>query len=204
MEDPRCLFFDSIAGQWDTWDDLAALAVKLDNGLASFGLRQDELVLDIGCGTGNLTCALLRRLGTKGRVIAIDISSRMLELAKGKVTDTRVQWYRTGAEKLPCPPESADRVICYSVWPHFQDANAAVREFQRVLKPGGILHIWHLIPRGKVNHIHENAEEAVRKDHLVSADDAASLLERAGFRVFDKIDNEERYLVTASKRNRGA
>jgi len=45
------------------------------------GVNPDETVLDVGCGTGNLTGALLARLSATGRVIAVDISPRMIEVA---------------------------------------------------------------------------------------------------------------------------
>ena len=74
----RVDFFDGIAERWDGWDDLAELAQKLAAGLDEFGVRAEETVLDVGCGTGNLTRALLAKLSSAGRVIAVDISPMTL------------------------------------------------------------------------------------------------------------------------------
>jgi demethylmenaquinone methyltransferase/2-methoxy-6-polyprenyl-1,4-benzoquinol methylase len=201
VPDSRCGYFDSIA---DQWHDLPDLARRLDDGLSRFGIRHDEVVLDIGCGTGNLTLALLRRLGGAGRVVAIDISEKMLELAKSKIRDPRAAWYHAGVDRLPCAAESADRVMCYSVWPHFNDAEAAAREFRRVLRPGGLLHVWHLISRDEVNRIHQNADEAVQEDRLPPAGETGCLLTGLGFTVEEETDDESRYLVTARKKKGAA
>ena len=91
---PRLEFFDSIAGQWDGWHDLEDLTRKLNAFLEKLGIDPSATVLDIGCGTGNLTVSLLNKtLGPSGRVVAVDISEKMLDLARRKVTDPRVAWF---------------------------------------------------------------------------------------------------------------
>ena len=119
ISDPRIEFFDSIADKWDVWHDLPVLARDLDACLAKFDIHESEAVLDVGCGTGNLTRVLLQRLGPAGRVMALDISTQMLALAQGKISDARVIWHHASAAKLPIEDESIDRIICFSVWPHF-------------------------------------------------------------------------------------
>jgi ubiquinone/menaquinone biosynthesis C-methylase UbiE len=198
-DDPRTAFFDGIAEKWDGWEDLPALANKLAAGLDELGVGRDELVLDVGCGTGNLTRALLGRLSEDGRVVAVDISPRMIEVARRKVADARALWRAEDARDLSLPDGSCDRVICYSVWPHFEDPPAVAAELRRVLRPGGHLHVWHLIPRAKINEIHASAGEAVRGDVLLPVVETAALLERAGFEVEAAVDDEERYLITAKK-----
>jgi demethylmenaquinone methyltransferase/2-methoxy-6-polyprenyl-1,4-benzoquinol methylase len=195
----KAAFFDGIADKWDGWDDLDALAEKLAAGLAGFGVRPDEHILDVGCGTGNLTLALLKILSQPGRVTAVDISPAMIRTARGKIADSRAQFHVAGAGRLPFEDAVFDRVICFSVWPHLDDHAATVRELRRVLKTGGRLHVWHLIPRSKVNEIHASAGEAVRHDLLAPADDTAALLMDAGLSVAEIVDNQQRYLVTAVK-----
>ena len=68
-----------------------------------------------------------------------------------------------------------------------------------MLAPGGLLHVWHLIPREKVNAIHAGAGEAVRGDVLPPAAQTAALLGAAGFRIVTASEADDRYLVTAMK-----
>ena len=196
-ENPRRQYFDSIAAQWDGWMNLDAIAAKLESGLLRFGLSPHEAVVDVGCGTGNLTAALLDRLSDEGRVFAVDISPQMIEEARKKIIDPRVEWLATDAENLPLPDSSIDRAICFSVWPHLVDPASAGKELLRVLKPGASLHVWHIDSREKINHIHAHAGEAVQGDVLDPAPVVASLLERLGFVVEDVVDDDEQYLVSA-------
>jgi demethylmenaquinone methyltransferase/2-methoxy-6-polyprenyl-1,4-benzoquinol methylase len=202
MDEARAEFFDAIAEQWDGWDDLEALHRRLAEGLDEFAVRPDETVLDVGCGTGNLTRALLARLSEQGRVVAIDSAKRMIEVARRKIMDPRVTWKYADARRLPLPDRSFDRVICYSVWPHFGDPEEVARELGRVLRPGGSLHVWHLVSRGRVNEIHAAGGPAVRNDRLGPAVETAGLLTGLGFAVQAVIDDDQRYLVTAAKQHR--
>lgn len=195
----KAAFFDGIADKWDGWDDLDVLAKKLAAGLVEFGVRPNEHILDVGCGTGNLTLALLKSLSPPGRVSAVDISPMMIETAKSKVKDPRVEFLVADVSLLPFENASFNRVFCFSVWPHFDDGAAAAREVRRVLKPGGLLHVWHLIPRSKVNEIHASASEAIHLDILRPAGEVAELLATSGFEATAIEDDDMHYLVTAVK-----
>jgi ubiquinone/menaquinone biosynthesis C-methylase UbiE len=192
-------FFDDLASEWDGRVDLAALEAKLAAGLEELDVGADERVLDIGCGTGNLTRALVDRLSGEGRVVAVDISPRMIEVAQRKVQDSRVSWLAADARQLPLGDGAFDRVFCCAVWPHFEDKAAVARELSRVLVPGGLLHVWHPIPRERVNEIHAAAGPAVRHDVLRPAAETAELLAAVGYRTLLASEAEGRYLVTAQK-----
>jgi ubiquinone/menaquinone biosynthesis C-methylase UbiE len=196
---PRVAFFDAIADKWDGWDDLDVLARRMSDGLARMELGPAETVLDIGCGTGNLTLALLAKLGSTGRVVAVDISPRMLDVARRKTRDGRVVWRTASAEALPVASATADRILCFSVWPHLHDQDTVLREFTRVLRPGGRLHIWHLSPKEKINQIHTSSKGPISRDLLLPAHETATRLGAAGFQVFETVDDAEQYLVSARK-----
>ncbi len=197
MSNPRTPFFDSIAAAWDGWDDPTRLRATLDRGLDALELSPTEAVLDLGCGTGNLTAAVLGRLSPTGRILAVDLSPKMVAVAQGKLPDPRVDWLVGDAAHLPSAAETFDRAFCYSVWPHFEDPAAVVRELRRVLRPGAWFHVWHTISRQRVNEIHASAHPSVQPDVLRPANETAALLQEQGFTVRDLCDDEERYLVSA-------
>lgn len=190
-------FFNGIAAKWDGWEDLPGLRMKLAAGIEEFGVGPNETVLDLGCGTGNLTLALLDRLSARGRIAAVDAAPRMIEEARRKIEDPRVEWFIADVRRLPLPDSYCDRAICFSVWPHIEDRAAAAAELGRVLRPGGALHIWHLISREKVNQVHASSGGEIRHDRLPPAEDTADLLIKSGFRVTAVLDEKERYLVSA-------
>ena len=193
----KAAYFDGIAGQWDGWHDTLVVTATLAAGIAELGVGADETVLDIGCGTGNLTLALLRRLSRAGRVEAVDLSPGMIAEAKRKIRDPRVAWLVADVASLPLADASCDRAICLCVWPHVADREAAAVELGRVLKPGGVLHVWHTLSRGRVNEIPAAAGGPVHDDVLPPARVTAELLSRRGFHVTAAVDDHERYLVSA-------
>jgi demethylmenaquinone methyltransferase/2-methoxy-6-polyprenyl-1,4-benzoquinol methylase len=192
-------YFNSIASKWDSWEDLESLKVQFDNGLKRFGLRPDEHVLDVGCGTGNLTAAILRQLLQAGRITAVDISSRMIEIAQTKVNDSRVQWICDSVEHMTTFESAFDRVICYSVWPHLMNSGIVARLIQSMLKPGGELHIWHLKSREAINKTHAGASEVISNHLLIPASQIAALLEQSGFIIEEMQDDDSGYLISAKK-----
>lgn len=195
--DAKAEFFDEIAGKWDGWEDLPSLRPKLDAALDELDPGPDEAVLDVGCGTGNLTLALLDRLSPAGRIAAVDIAPRMIEEARRKIKDARVTWLVSDIRRAALPESSFDRVFCFSVWPHLGDPGAVAGVIGRLLKPGGALHIWHFSSREKVIEVHASAGGPIHHDVLAPASETAALLERRGFRVTTAIDDASRYLVTA-------
>ncbi|MBN2035796.1 MAG: class I SAM-dependent methyltransferase [Chitinispirillaceae bacterium] len=201
-QDAGIAFFDSIAPEWDSREDLESLKVNLDKGLACFGLEPAGHILEVGCGTGNLTAALLRALSPSGKITAVDISGKMVEIARAKINDPRVCWIHDAVEHLAPSPERFDRIFCCSVWPHLTNPGLAADLFFHLLKPGGRLHIWHLISREAVNTIHANASAAVSDHLLAPASETAALLEQAGFAIEKARDDNEGYLVTGRKESR--
>jgi ubiquinone/menaquinone biosynthesis C-methylase UbiE len=115
--------------------------------------------------------------------VAVDISPRMIAVARRKVADNRVAWHTVDVRRLPLGAASCNRVICYSVWPHFENKQAVSAELARVLVPGGLLHVWHVSSRHRINEIHATAGEAVAHDILPAARETAELLLGAGFRI---------------------
>lgn len=133
----------------------------------------EPFVLDFATGTGRLSYALLNRPEFKGRIIAIDISQKMLEQAAEKVSSVdhqrRVEFMRHLSMPLPFADASFDVVCCLEVLELLPDAQVALNEMSRLLRPGGVL----LTSRG--------TEESGRKAKVRSAAAMTSMLQKSGF-----------------------
>jgi demethylmenaquinone methyltransferase/2-methoxy-6-polyprenyl-1,4-benzoquinol methylase len=98
--------------------------------------RPDAQVLDLCCGTGDMTFAL-RREGPGAQIIGADFSHAMLQLASAKSTDDRrVRWIEADALQLPFPDQSFDLVTSAFGFRNLADYDAGLREIYRVLRPG--------------------------------------------------------------------
>lgn len=176
---------------YDRW------ATKYDAGKRESQLGDDEMlaqplmekvadvpepfVLDFATGTGRLSYALLNRPEFTGRILAVDISQKMLEqaasklqsasppLPKGYDVSARVEFLRQPDMPLPFPDAAFDVVCCLEVLELLPDAQAALHEMSRLLRPGGVL----LTSRG--------TEESGRKAKVRSAVEFTSMLQQSGF-----------------------
>lgn len=198
----KARFFDDLSLSWDARHDLEALAGQLATGLDDLSVGPDETVLDVGCGTGNLTRALVERLSGAGRVVALDLAPAMVAAARRKLPGNHVHWQVADVSRLPLAAESVDRVLCFSVWPHFDEPLVAARELARVLRRGGHLDVWHVASRARINEIHTAGPAAVRHDLLGPGDETAAVLAAAGLRPIRVVDDDTRYLVSAIKDER--
>ncbi|MGH3936790.1 MAG: methyltransferase domain-containing protein [Pseudonocardiaceae bacterium] len=98
-----------------------------------------EYVLDVACGTGVLTRLAAQRVGTAGRVVGVDLTPSMLDVARSipAPPGASIEWREANAEALPLPDESFDLVLCQLGIMFVADRPAAVREMRRVLSSGG-------------------------------------------------------------------
>jgi ubiquinone/menaquinone biosynthesis C-methylase UbiE len=110
--------------------------------LAELRTEPVRRVLDVGCGTGILTARIGALLN--GLVCGFDLSFGMLEQA----TRRRVgPWVQADAVRLPVRDESADAVVSTEAFHWFRDHDAALREFRRILVPGGRIIVAVVNPR---------------------------------------------------------
>jgi SAM-dependent methyltransferase len=99
--------------------------------LDALGPVRGASVLEIGCGTGDLSLQLLRR---GARLTALDLSPGMVELARSRAPEAT--FLVAPAEETSLPGESFDLVVGKAVL-HHVDVPAAAAEIRRVLRPGG-------------------------------------------------------------------
>jgi SAM-dependent methyltransferase len=108
------------------------------------GPLQDRSVLDVGCGDGTLALVLARNGAP--RVCGCDLDPRMVGKARAGATSNgiRVDLAVARAQALPFPDNTFDVVTCITVLAFIPNAENALREMARVLRPGGRLVIGDL------------------------------------------------------------
>ena len=108
------------------------------------GIRSGERVLELGPGPGAFTVEAARRVGTEGRLIAVDIQPEMIAQVEKRVRVaelTNVETHVADAYHLPLDDASVDRAFLVTVLPEIPDQARALAELHRVIRPGGLLSI---------------------------------------------------------------
>jgi ubiquinone/menaquinone biosynthesis C-methylase UbiE len=102
-------------------------------------LRPGMAVLDCGCGPGSITLGIAERI-SDGTVVGIDISESQVELGRQSAAErgiSNVRFRQGSAYELPFPDASFDAVFSNALLEHLREPPRALREFLRVLRPGG-------------------------------------------------------------------
>jgi demethylmenaquinone methyltransferase/2-methoxy-6-polyprenyl-1,4-benzoquinol methylase len=136
--------FTSIAPRYDLLNHLLSFNVdrlwwwKTARSFASTLKRQDATVLDLCCGTGDMTSALLRQSEeSAARILGVDFSHAMLRRASGKSAGNSLRWVEADALRLPFPEGRFDLITAAFGFRNLADYDAGLREMVRLLRPGG-------------------------------------------------------------------
>lgn len=136
--------FDGIAPSYDRLNHLMSLNV--DKRWRKKALKEivdgtSQQILDVACGTGDSTVAIAAAAGSGSRVTGVDISEGMMALVMRKAAHEgvhdRIRLQVADGENLPFQDESFHRVNCAFGIRNFEHKEQGLKEFLRVLKPGG-------------------------------------------------------------------
>ncbi|MEK6234704.1 MAG: methyltransferase domain-containing protein [Planctomycetales bacterium] len=129
--------FSRAAGSYDEYADVQLEAAE---GLAErLGDADHREILEIGCGTGSYTARLLE-LFPAARVAAVDFAPGMLEEARRKHSDARIEWTLADGETYqPDDGRSFDLVTSNSALQWFEHPDRALDCYRRLMVPGGRL-----------------------------------------------------------------
>lgn len=128
---------EGLAGRWLIAPWLNRISRRMNRlTLAQLEVGSGDDVLEVGFGGGALLAELARV--TRGRVIGVDLSEAMVARARRRFRgDERVELHAASAEVLPLPDASVDRACSVNNLYFWPDAEAALRELARVIRPGG-------------------------------------------------------------------
>lgn len=138
--------FHSVAAKYDLMNDLMSMGIHRlwkRYTMELTGVRAGNQVLDIAGGTGDLTMKFSDLVGPGGKVILADINDSMLKVGRDRLLDRgysgNIEYVQANAEALPFEDNSFDVVTMAFGLRNVTDKDQALREFNRVLKPGGRL-----------------------------------------------------------------
>ncbi|WP_046730377.1 class I SAM-dependent methyltransferase [Streptomyces humi] len=185
-------FFTARAADWDGRfpDDGPAYTAAV----AALGLREGDRVLDAGCGTGRALPPLRAAVGPSGTVLGVDLTPAMLEAAvrAGRGRDGRLLLADVAA--LPVRSGSLDAVFAAGLVAHLPRPAENLRELARVVRPGGVLALFHPIGRAALAARHGRQ---ITPDDLRAEGSLGPLLAGAGWRLTSYVDEDARFLALA-------
>lgn len=98
-----------------------------------------KFILEIACGTGIVSKYLPEIFTKEEKIVCLDLNPDMIEIAKKKVSEGRIEWKVADMQELPFEDSSFDIVFIQFGIMFVPDKEKAFREIYRVLKPGGKL-----------------------------------------------------------------
>jgi cyclopropane fatty-acyl-phospholipid synthase-like methyltransferase len=108
--------------------------------ITALGLKEGEVIADIGAGSGYFTFRFAHHVGEKGRVFAVDVSPDMILFMNRRIRDLKLKNVTT---ILAAPDDpfladaSVDRIFICEVWHHIENQQSYLALLKRMLKPGG-------------------------------------------------------------------
>ncbi len=130
-------FWDKSADNYDRTEERFEHIHSRTRECTKWHLKDTDVVLDYGCGTGTTACEFA---GLVKEIHAIDISPRMIEIAKGKAADgniANVDFAQADIFDERYERESFDVILAFNMLHTVPDPRAVVRKTLELLKPGG-------------------------------------------------------------------
>jgi demethylmenaquinone methyltransferase/2-methoxy-6-polyprenyl-1,4-benzoquinol methylase len=193
--DPRVAFFNRLATTWDeSGPPIRETLARLQELRPTLGFAPGQHVLELGCGTGQVTGWLLDAV-RPGRVTAIDFAPAMLARARARGVPAEFRCADVCSDDLGTA--CYDMVFCLHAFPHFRDPDLALRTLARALKPDGRFILLHLDGRENVNSFHAQVGAEVGADHLPDVFTLKELLREAGLQVTTVVDRPDLFCMHA-------
>lgn len=138
-----------------------------DKLYAALDVQAGQVVVDMGCGSGYHTIRLARRVGPKGKVLAVDLQPQMLRLLRDRLTREKLENVELiqSTEKDPkLPPASVDLIVMVDVYHEFAFPFEVMEKLVEAVKPGGRIAFVEFRledPKVAIKRVHKMSERQV-------------------------------------------
>jgi ubiquinone/menaquinone biosynthesis C-methylase UbiE len=193
--DPRAAFFNDLAHRWDVvGQDPTATVQRLTEFKDLLGLTSGMDLLEVGCGTGQITGWLASQVAP-GRVVAIDFAEKMIEQANRK--NVPAEFRHADVCRADLGERCFDVVLCFHSFPHFRDQSAALKNLTWAMRKTGRLLVKPLGGSRQINAFHDETGGPVAGDHLPVDGQWEPLLAKVGLRIEEHHDRDGFFFLSA-------
>ena len=175
---------------------VANLGLGCGNPTAMSGIKEGEIVLDLGSGAGFDCFLAANKVGETGKVIGVDMTEEMNEKARANAQTqgyNNVEFKLGDIENLPIDDNSIDVVISNCVVNLAPDKEKVFKEVYRVLKKGGRMHISDIVLLKELTQEQKENKELIAGcvGGALLKDDYLQIIKDAGFEVKILFEDKE-------------
>lgn len=191
-------FFDKLAPIWDD-NEVRSTSERVNRILDFMNFKPGDSVLDLGTGTGVLLPYIAARIGSGGKITAVDFSKGMLARAREKFSDLEPlpEFIESDFENETLPG-SYDHIILYCVYPHLHTPVDTLKWLRSVnLNEGGLITIAFPSDETFINNIHK--ERHSESGALLPAGKLAAMLREEGLDAEVANADADSYIINIRK-----
>jgi uncharacterized protein (TIGR01244 family) len=151
------------------------------------GLKDGDVVADIGCGNGYYTLRLAKRVAPTGRVLAVDIQQGMLDQLKARMTEAgikNIEPILDTADDPKLPAASVNWMLLVDVYHEFSNPQAMLAKLRAGLAPGGKIALLEY----RKEQDPATISFPIPIEHKMSVDEVMQEWTPAGFELVDRIE----------------
>lgn len=155
-----------------------------DDVIREMGLKEGDVAVDMGCGTGYFARRMAKAVGATGKVYGVDIQPEMLDYLREfckKEGLTNVEPVLGGEVDPKLPPNSIDWMILVDVYHEFQQPAPMLAKMREALKPGGRIALIEYRMLG-------DTAKHIKTEHRMSVKQVLAEWNPAGFELVDLIE----------------
>jgi len=167
-----------------------------ETALDKIGLKTGMTVADVGAGVGYFTVRLGKRIGSGGKVYAVDVQPEMLAILKDRAAKSKLTNIQPilGSESDPhLPPASCDLILMVDVYHELSQPQKMLQKMKQSLKDEGRLVL--------LEYRKEDPHIPIRSEHKMSVEEAKAELEAEGFKLDNVLNDLPRQHILIFRKN---